>query len=277
MTVRNSIAGNANLFESSDYSVLDSPVSNEIIGSNNYLISIVIPLYNEENSIKALLESFPNHYRYEIIIVDDGSTDKSIQKIKEVDNLDIEVIQHDRNLGYGAAIKSGFDHAKGDIIVTMDSDGQHDPKEIPNLVKPLISNKADLIVGSRYLGKCRYKIPLHTRAGEFFIKTSLWFLYNQKVYNNQNGFRAFKKESLDIFRNLRSNGMGFTTELLFESAYSGLKIVEIPITVSSRRYGTSYIKLLSLTRFICSCVIIYTLRKFRLKKFALKVIEKFFF
>lgn len=277
MTIRNSIVKKNSVFESRDYSVSSSPLSNEFTEDYNYLISVVIPLFNEENSIKSLLARFPNHYRFEIIIVNDGSTDNSMQKIKEVKNLDVKVIQHERNLGYGASIKSGFDHAKGDIIITMDSDGQHDPKEIPNLIEPLIANKADLIVGSRYLGKCKYKIPLHTRAGEFFIKMSLWFLYNQKVYNNQNGFRAFKKESLDIFRNLKSNGMGITTELLFESAYNGLKIIEIPITLSSRAHGRSYIKLLSLTRFICSCVIIYGLRKFRLKKFALKAIEKFFF
>ena len=106
---------------------------------------------------------------------------------------------------------------------------------------------------------------------------SLWFLYNQKVYNNQNGFRAFKRDSLNIYTNLKSNGMGFTTELIFESAFNGLKIIEIPITVNYRKYGASYIKLLSLTRFICSCIIIYGLRKLRLKKYALKAIERVFY
>ena len=218
MTVRNSIVKKSNVFEPHNNSVMSSIQSYELREDDNYLISVIIPLYNEENSIKSLLNNFPNHYRYEIIIVNDGSTDNSIQKIKEVNNSSIKIIHHERNLGYGAAIKTGFDHAKGDIIVTMDSDGQHDPKEIPYLIKPLIANQADLIVGSRYLGQCKYKIPLHTRAGEYFIKMSLWFLFNQKVYNNQNGFRAFKKDSLQLLKKLKSDGMGFTTELLFESA-----------------------------------------------------------
>ena len=277
MAFRNPAVKKTNPFESNTNPVIDSFQPNEIREEYNYLISVVIPLYNEENSIKNLLKDFPNHYQYEIIIVDDGSTDNSIQKIKEINNSSIKIIHHERNLGYGAAIKSGFDHAKGDIIVTMYSDGQHDPNDITFLIKPLVANKADLIVGSRYLGRCKYKIPLHTRAGEYFIKMSLWFLYNQKVCNNQNGFRAFKKDTLEILKNLKCNGMGFTTELLFESAYNGLKIVEIPITLNSRKFGTSYIKLLSLTRFVCSCVIIYGLRKLRLKKFALKAIERFFY
>jgi len=276
MTVRDSIVKRTSDFKTNNDSVHSSKMNYEMIENFKPLVSVVIPLYNEENSIKSLLNSFPDQYSYEILIIDDGSTDNSIQKIKEAKNSAVKIIQHEKNLGYGAAIKSGFDHAKGDIIVTMDSDGQHDPNEIKCLIKPLIANQADLIVGSRYLGKCKYKIPLHTRAGEYFIKMSLWFLYNQKVFNNQNGFRAFKKDSLELFKKIKSNGMGFTTELLFESAYNGLKIVEIPITLNSRKFGTSYIKLLSLTRFICSCIIIYGLRKFRLKKFALKAIEKFF-
>ncbi|KKL70165.1 hypothetical protein LCGC14_2107630, partial [marine sediment metagenome] len=96
-----------------------------VLKQKKRLISIVIPLYNEENTILDLIERIPNHHQYEIILVDDGSTDTSLERIKEIENRDIRIIQHERNQGYGAALLSGFKHSTGDIIVTMDSDGQH--------------------------------------------------------------------------------------------------------------------------------------------------------
>ncbi|MHA1337355.1 MAG: glycosyltransferase family 2 protein [Promethearchaeota archaeon] len=99
----------------------------------------------------------PNHQKYEIIIVDDGSTDNSILEIRKIiHNKNIRILQHDKNKGYGAALLTGIKHAKGKIIVTMDSDGQHNPEEIDNLIKPILENKADMTIGSRYKGICNF-------------------------------------------------------------------------------------------------------------------------
>jgi len=243
------------------------------------LISIVIPMYNEENSIKKVIKKIPNHGSYELIVIDDGSTDNSIKKVKEIKERDIQIIQHEKNQGYGASILTGFNYATGDIIVTMDSDGQHNPEEIPNLIKPIINNQAEFVVGSRYLGRSNYKIPLYTLVGEYFIYLCLWFLYHQKIRNNQGGFRAFRKETVKIFKNIKSNGMGFTTELLFKAAYQNLRIIEIPISLNSREVGTSYVNLIRILKSVSLCIIFYTIKKFNLNvnRFFLKKTINYFY
>jgi len=127
---------------------------------DNVAISIILPMYNEENTIKTVLEDLPNNHTIEIIVVDDHSTDSSLKEIEKVKlEQKIKVISHKRNRGYGGAIISGISQAKGNIIVTMDSDGQHDPDDIINLVKPILDGKADYTIGSRYKGAYYYQIP----------------------------------------------------------------------------------------------------------------------
>ena len=246
----------------------------EDINNNDPLVSIIIPLYNEENSIVNVVKRIPNHYRYEIIIVDDGSTDNSISEVKKIHDENLRIIKHHQNRGYGTALKTGLRNCNGDIIVTMDSDGQHDPQEIPLLVEPILKNQAALCIGSRYLGDSNYRIPIHTRMGEYFIDFMLWMLFNQRVGNNQNGFRAFRREMMDLMLNIKNEGMGFTTEILFEFAYRGLKIVEIPINLNYRKFGESKVKLIAVTRSIMSCIIKYMLRKINISERIIKRVEK---
>ncbi len=225
------------------------------------LISVIIPLYNEENTILSVIERIPNHHQYQIILVDDGSTDTSVKKVQEITNREIKIITHEKNQGYGAALLSGFRHATGDIIVTMDSDGQHNPEEIPDLVKPIINNQADFVVGSRHLGKRYYKNPLYARVGTYFIKVFFRMLFLQRVHDNQSGFRAFKKEIIKVLGNMRYTGMGFSTELLFKAAFNQLKIVETPVTANPRQYGTSNVNLIRVFISISSCILYFLLRK----------------
>jgi glycosyltransferase involved in cell wall biosynthesis len=233
------------------------------------LISVVIPLFNEENSIYGVLKRIPNHLNYEIIIVDDGSTDNSIQKVKKVKDLDLRILKHTTNRGYGAAIMTGLKNAKGDIIVTLDSDGQHNPYDIPKVIQPILQEKADIVIGSRYLGKCLYRVPLHTRTGELFIKFILKILFGLKIGNNQSGFRAFSRRSLCYFDKMKYEEMGFTTEVLFKSGMHKLKIIEVPIEVAPRQYGFSYVNILKVAKSIFGCIISYFLKSFSktLRKF----------
>jgi glycosyltransferase involved in cell wall biosynthesis len=240
----------------------------------NTRISVIIPLYNEEKTIKNILENIPNSQKYEIILVDDGSTDKSIKRAKDINNRKIKIIEHKENQGYGAALLSGFKNAKGDIIITMDSDGQHNPEEIPNLIKPIVNNKADIVVGSRYLGECKYKIPPYTRFGEFMVKLCLWALYYQSVGNNQSGFRAFNKKTLKIFNSIRFTKFGFNTEILFKAAYNKFKIKEVPISINPRMYGSSYVILNRIIIPIMSAIFLYTIKRFKLLRFFNKKSKK---
>ena len=245
------------------------------------LISIVIPVYNEENTIKDILNRIPNHFPTEIIVVNDGSTDNSVQRIREIKNKNILLVNHNKNVGYGAAILTGIKYANGDIIVTMDSDGQHCPEEIPNIIKPLLNDSVDITIGSRYLGKCHFKIPFHIKLAEIVIKSCLWLLFGQVIHNNQNGFRAFKRKCLKIFDKLIYFGMGFTTEILFCSAFHGFKIKEIPITANSRKHGDSYVKKIKTMKSILSLMLYYffqkknlNINKLFLKRWADKIYNK---
>jgi len=229
------------------------------IGVNK--ISIIIPLYNEEYSVTNVINGIANHKDYEIIIVNDGSTDNSINKIKELNIKNLKIVGHKKNIGYGAAILTGLKNTSGDIVITMDSDGQHNPKEIPKLIKPIVSGKADVVIGSRYLGKSNYKVPIYTLLGEFFIRLILIILYGQKVANNQSGFRAFHKKYKKLLNNMKYTGMGFTTEFLLIMCSNGLKVKEIPINLKSRAFGISKVNLIRILVSIISCILRYTFKK----------------
>jgi len=246
------------LLESSD------PYPSPLIKSD-LLISVIIPVYNEENSIKDVIERIPDLLNYEIILVDDGSTDNSVLKIKEIEKDNIIILQHQKNLGYGAALITGFKNATGKIIVTLDSDGQHKPEEIERMIIPILQDKADLVIGSRYLGDCDYKVPLCTRIGEYFVKICILGLFHQRVGNNQSGYRCFRKEILNVLNDNLLVGMGFTTEFLLECAINNLKILEIPISINQREHGTSYVNLANLFKSILNCIAIYYLKRSKLK------------
>ena len=242
-----------------------TPIPPSQLKNSDLLISVIIPVYNEENSIKNVIERIPNHHNYEIILVDDGSTDKSVLKIKELKQENIRILQHQKNLGYGAALITGFKNATGNLIVTLDSDGQHKPEEIEKMMKPILQNKADVVIGSRYLGNCDYKIPLLTRIGEYFVNICFLTLFRQRVGNNQNGYRCFRKEILKLLNENIYVGMGFSTEFLFECAHNNLKILEVPISLRSREHGTSYVNLLEIFKSILNCIVIYYLKRAKLK------------
>ncbi len=248
--------------------------------NTNSTISIIIPLYNEEKTIKKVLNRIPNHNSYQIIVINDGSTDRSVEYVKdirtELNMKNIHIFSHKKNRGYGAAILNGFNKAEGDIIMTLDSDGQHDPCEISRLIQPLLDNEADLTIGSRYLGKCFYSIPIYTRMGEFFVNAFLYLFFGQTVGNNQSGFRAIRREHLHIFKDISFTNFGFCTEVLFKAAASGLTLKEVPISVKARKHGDSSVNLFKVLVSILTCILKYGLNRFNLLKFIPNFMKKMF-
>jgi len=229
------------------------------------LLSIVLPMYNEEKTIKTVLEQLPYNNYIEIIVVNDHSTDHSLEKIEEVQlKRDIHVINHKINKGYGGAVISGITQAKGDIIVTMDTDGQHSPDDIFNLVRPIFEEEADYTIGSRYEGTYHYQIPILNRLGEVFVEKLIQIFFGVKIMNNQTGFRAFNRKIIPIFNDTRYYGYAFCTEQILNASLSDYKIKECPIKVYRREYGSSKIKLLKLARRIFSCLFYYFVRKIKL-------------
>ena len=233
------------------------------VQSNGALVSIVIPVYNEEKSVRRVLSNLPKHESIEIIVVDDHSTDSSLKEVKAVQgdlNLNLKVLEHEKNQGYGKALLTGIANSKGSIILTMDSDGQHRAEDLFNLIEPILTGKADMTVGSRYLGTYNYVIPVSTRIGEAVIEKFILILFRQKIMNNQGGFRAFHKNTRKIFEDIKFEDYAFTTELLLKAALSNFKIQEVPIHLLDREHGTSKIILTKLIFHLLLCIVYYTIK-----------------
>ena len=228
------------------------------------LISVVIPVYNEEKTIKVILEKLPKNNKIEVIVIDDNSNDNSLKEIKKAKfNSQLKIIKHGKNRGYGGALLSGIKKAKGQIIVTMDSDGQHRPEDLSNLISPILNQEADIVIGSRYKGSYNYKLPIQTRLGEACLEKIILILFNRKISNNQSGFRAFNRKALELFENIQNLGYAFATEIILKASLNGFRIKEIPITILKREYGSSKIILHKLFLSIISSLFIYFLKKIK--------------
>ena len=231
------------------------------IKDDSLLLSIILPVYNEEKSILKLIQSLPIHKTIEIIIVDDHSTDNSLKEIQKAKyNGKVHIIKHNINLGYGAALLSGIRYSKGKIFITMDSDGQHQASDLYFLVKPILDGQADITIGSRYLGSYSYTLPLSTRIGEAVLEVVIRFFFGQKVKNNQGGFRAFHRKTIKMFEDIRFHGYAFTTELILSAVLHNYKIKECPIALLGREHGASYIILNRLFISLMLCVGLYILK-----------------
>ena len=187
----------------------------------------IIPAYNEEKALADVIGKTLGHVD-EVIVVDDGSSDKTSEVAIEAG---ARVIKHSVNLGKGEALKSGF-KAIGDdsIIITIDGDGQHNPSEIPDLVRPIIEDGADLVNGSRYMNGPEENTPAYRRVGQKVLDIATNISAGTKVTDSQSGFRAFSPQSKNVFR-FKDTGFGIESEMLVDASEAGLKIVEVPITV----------------------------------------------
>ena len=189
---------------------------------------IGIPAFNEEKNIASIimkLKKVTDH----IIVCNDGSTDMTEEISKK---LDVVVINHSRNMGYGSAIRSIFLKAKelqADILVTFDADGQHRVEDIQSVTQPIIDNKADIVIGSRFLEN-KSDIPEYRKFGIKVITKITNSSLKEKLTDSQSGFRAYSKNVLKDVTPSES-GMGVSTEILIKASNAGHKIAEVPITI----------------------------------------------
>ena len=190
-------------------------------------IVAIIPAFNEEKALGDVIAK-TSQYVDKVIIVNDGSSDKTAEVAIESGAV---LIDHSVNLGKGEALKSGFKAIADDsIIVTIDGDGQHNPDEIPILLKPILEDGADLVNGSRYLYGHEENTPAYRRVGQRVLDIATNISAGIKVTDSQSGFRAFSPKARDCFR-FKDTGFGIESEMLVDAAEAGLKIVEVPITV----------------------------------------------
>jgi len=190
---------------------------------------VCIPAFNEEKTIGKIVEK-SLQYADKVIVCNDGSTDKTEKKAKEKGAI---IINHKKNLGYGAAIITLFEEARkqnAEIMITLDGDGQHDPAEIPNLVKALTENKVDVVIGSRFLGK-KTNYPVYRKTGIKIITSASNLGTDFKVTDSQSGFRVYSKKAIDLIHPTEE-GMSASTEILLKVSNWDLSVAEVPISVS---------------------------------------------
>lgn len=208
------------------------------------IISVVIPAYNEQHTIgqtisDTILTMDSLKMPYEIIVINDGSTDKTLSIASKYK---ATVLSNGKNRGKGYALRKGFQHAQGDIVVTIDSDGAHEPKEIPDLIQPLF-NGVDVVAGSRYLGGRMHTTTRLHRIGNTMFNLMIMTLTGRRVTDSQSGFRAFKKEVLQKI-NLQSHGYDIEVEMTIKSLKNGFVIQEKPIYCEKRKHSNSKLRIL---------------------------------
>ena len=202
------------------------------------VLSVVIPAYNEEDGITEIAQrvlAVKSDLRkigvkqLELLVVDDGSRDNTVKVASKIKG--IRLIQHPKNKGYGAALKTGFSQAKGELIGFLDADGTYPPEYFPKLCRVAL-NGADLVIGSRMAGE-ESQMPFTRRVGNFFFATLLTILGRQKVTDSASGMRVFKREILEHIYPL-PDGLNLTPVMSTRALHEGIKIEEVPIPYSER-------------------------------------------
>jgi len=193
-------------------------------------ITVGIPAFNEEKNIASIIQKLSKVADI-VIVCNDGSTDNTA---KIAEKMGAIVITHQQNLGYGAAIRSLFLKAReldSDMLVTLDSDGQHRISDVLPIVDPILKNQADLVIGSRFLTENQKDMPKYRKIGIKMITTLANTSLDESVTDSQSGFRAYSKNIL--FEITPSEkGMGVSNEILMKASKKNFKIIEVPIVVS---------------------------------------------
>ena len=207
-------------------------------------LSVVVPVYNESKNILILLNEIKKNISHddEIIVVEDGSIDNTLDEIKK---FECKLLVHKKNIGKGQSLIDGINLAKGDIILFLDGDGQDDPSEIPKLLDG-INKGYDFVIGSRFVEDDKKKITRYTKTAlsninwfgnkglTFFIN----FLFGLNIKDTQSGFKCFKRDAIKNL-NLVSKKYEIETEIVIKSKRDKLKILEVPVFRYERKYGES--------------------------------------
>jgi len=198
------------------------------IDLSKFNIVVVIPAYNEERFIGSVILKILR-YPVKIVVIDDGSTDETASIAKAAG---VDVIILSKNHGKGAALNVGFINARKlnpDAIVTIDADFQHLPEELPCIVRPILTQQADICIGSRYLEDTS-NTPIGRRIGHKLINLATSVPTGIKLSDSQSGYRAFSARAYNII-DFKSNGFAVESEMQFLAQEHDLKVVEVPITI----------------------------------------------
>tara|TARA_B100002003_G_scaffold237034_1_gene253656 strand:+ start:618 stop:1298 length:681 start_codon:yes stop_codon:yes gene_type:complete len=202
------------------------------------MLSIVIPVYNERETIREVIRRVEAVDRdKEIIIVDDGSTDGTRDLLKKYEELEgFKVIYQPRNGGKGRALRAGFEKAEGEIIIIQDADLEYNPQDYPVLLDPILDGRADVVYGSRFLGGPHRVFFFWHYLGNKVLTTLSNMLTDLCLTDMETGYKVFRRSILDSFT-LNSDRFGFEPEFTCKIARNKFRIYEVPISYSGRGYS----------------------------------------
>jgi glycosyltransferase involved in cell wall biosynthesis len=206
---------------------------------SNHQLSVIIPAYNEEDGIAEILDRVLSARPalealgvcgLEVIVVDDGSKDRTAEIVRGYS--DVRLIIHQKNRGYGGALKTGFANAQGDLLSFLDADGTYPPEYFPQLCEPVLQGNAELVVGSRMAG-AKSEMPKTRRLGNLIFANLVSIIGNQHVTDSASGQRVFRREVLEQLYPL-PDGLNFTPVMSTRAIHENIKMVEVPIPYSER-------------------------------------------
>lgn len=201
-------------------------------------LSVVMPVFNEQQTILEIIERVRDSpYEKEIIIVDDASTDGTREILEELaEASDITLFRHENNRGKGAALRTGVSVASGDVTIIQDADLEYDPVDYPKVLDPILSGKADVVYGSRFVGGESYRVSYFWHlVGNKFLTLLSNALTGLNLTDMETCYKAFKTEIIKSI-DLKEDGFGFEPEITAKLAQRGLRIYEVGVSYSGRTY-----------------------------------------
>ena len=201
-------------------------------------LSIVMPVYNEKDTLREILDKVrATPFDKEIVIVDDFSTDGTRDILHGLEGEpDLRIVYHSRNMGKGAALRTGFSHVDGDIVIIQDADLEYDPGEYGKLIAPILEDRADVVYGSRFMGGPRRVLYFWHTVGNRFLTLFSNMMTNLNLTDMETCYKVFRREIADRIT-IKSHRFGVEPELTAKIAKLDARVYEIPITYNGRKYN----------------------------------------
>ena len=209
---------------------------------SDFTLSVVVPVYNEERTLEKLVDAVRAvPIRKQIVLVDDCSKDNSLKVIESFaddDRNSFVKLHHEANRGKGAALRTGFAAATGDAVIVQDADLEYDPAEYPQLLAPILADKADVVYGSRFMGDAPHRVLYywHSVGNKFLTTLSNWFT-NLNLTDMETCYKVFRTPVIkEILPSLQQDRFGFEPEITSRVARAGLRVYEVGISYNGRTY-----------------------------------------